>query len=70
MLVVAQLLVAKAQHEMGEPGGADRVAIRRGERPADVDAADVGAAAGVRERGDGHAHRPTPQLPELLHQNR
>ena len=56
VLRVGHRLLAKAQHQMFEPGGADRVAVGGAERLADIDAADFGAEPGG-ERDDFDAHR-------------
>ena len=57
VLVVAQRLLAEAQHQMVEPGGADPVADGGSERLAQIDAADLGAAAGLeRDNLDIHRH--------------
>ena len=55
VLRVGHRLFAKPQHQMVEPGGANRVAILGAERLADIDAADFGAEAGF-ERDDFDAH--------------
>src|SRR5713101_4844420 len=55
VLRVVHRLVAKAQHEIVEPRGADRVAISGAERRADIDPADIGAEPRG-ERADRDAH--------------
>src|SRR6185437_2512940 len=56
VLRVGHRAVAKAQHEMVEPGLADRIAVGGRQRLADIDAGNLGAAAGL-ERMDLHGHR-------------
>ena len=55
VLLVGHRLIAEAQHEVVEPGGANRVAVGDAQGLADVDAGDVGAKPGC-ERTDGDAH--------------
>src|SRR5205085_12012304 len=52
VLFVGHRLIAEAQHEMVEPSPADRGAVRGRKRLADIDAADLGAAARTLERDD------------------
>ena len=56
VLLVIHRLVAEAQHQIVEPGSADRVAVGGAQRSSDVDPGNLGAKAGG-ERADGDAHR-------------